>query len=272
MEIKRERFVNFAEFVRVIDPRPVNDGWRGHDRSSRRSGEGSWSGADTWQEAVEIAQRGYADAVDKVKAAVKASTANVFERVEARPVRPVCSYVGGSPCVPRAIQGLPRDMRAMSRRDKKSPGVTLVYDVCAASGVSSGEIIDAGARMVALVRLFERAQVPVRLVVSDVTIYGSDGVCAPEIVIKDFHAPFNIQKIAYALAHPSMLRRLVFAWAETTPLIKNYHCGYGRVVRGDDLEAARAEYAARGEFWFHGSDFKTDADVVRAWERVKGCR
>lgn len=273
MDVKSERFRNAAEFVRLMETRPINKGWQGHERASRddESDEANpWSGARTWHEAVETAERGYAEVVGRVKAMAKTTTARVFERVEARPVRPVCAYVGGSPHVPRAIQGLPRDMRAMKRKDKKRPGVTLVYEISANGGVNTSDMIAAGARMVALVRLFERAQVPVRLVVSDTGHRGDAGVLACEVVVKDFHAPFNLQKLAYYLAHPSMHRRLFFSWLETSPVVEQYVYGYGYPITNSrrECDEVREDYAARGELWFSRLDFETDEDVIKAWERV----
>lgn len=265
-----ERFESASAFVDAVSNRPVNDFWKNECRSSRESGD-SWYGTKTWEEAEQLARIGYAEVVDRVKTASQRATQALFERVEAKPARPRNGYVGGSPNVVRAMQGIPRDMRSMQCRQKKTAGITLVYEVSANCGVDSQRMIDAGSRMVALIRLFERAQIPVRLIVSDTG--KSDGdVLACEVVIKDFHAPFNMQKIAYYLAHPSMHRRLWFSWLETTDIAKRRYSGYMCSISNHSSEynEVRKDYEERGMFWFCFRDFDNDDDVVKAWNKLRG--
>lgn len=269
MKVEYERFDDASEFVRLMDTRPANAHYQG-SRDSRERGDKRWRGTDSWEETLDRARRGYPEVVEKVKAAATRCTSAVFERVECQPVRPVNRYIGGSPNVVRAMQGIPRDMRSMQRQQKKTAGITLVYEVSANGGVNAQEMIDAGARMVALIRLFERAQIPVRLIISDTGKDGDD-VLACEVVIKDFHAPFNMQKIAYYLAHPSMHRRLWFSWLETTALAKRRYYGYMRPIsnRGE-YDEVRKDYAERGMSWFCFRDFESDDDVIKAWNKLRG--
>lgn len=270
MKVEYERFSNASEFVRLMDCRPANrhyEGWR----ESRKSGDAGWRGTSSWEETLERARKGYPEVVEKVKTAAERCTSVVFERVDNQPVRPINKHIGGSPNVVRAMQGIPRDMRSMQRKQKKTAGVTLVYEVSANGGVDSQRMIDSGARMVALIRLFERAQIPVRLIISDTGEDGGD-VLACEVVIKDFHSPFNMQKIAYYLAHPSMHRRLWFSWLETTDLAKRQYSGYMCPISNNRSEynEVRKDYKERGMFWFCFKDFENDDDVVEAWNKLRG--
>lgn len=269
LKVEYERFDDASEFVRLMDSRPANSHYQG-TRDSRSSGDAGWYGTGSWEETLDRARKGYPEAVEKVKASAARCTSAVFERVECQPVRPINKYVGGSPNVVRAMQGIPRDMRSMQRQQKKTAGITLVYEVSAHGGVDSQEMIDAGARMVALIRLFERAQIPVRLIVSD-TGKDDNDVLACEVVIKDFHAPFNMQKIAYYLAHPSMHRRLWFSWLETTDIAKKRYYGYMCPIsnRRSDYDEVRKDYADRGMSWFCFRDFQSDDDVVKAWDKIR---
>lgn len=270
MKVEYERFNDASEFVRLMDTRPANRHYQS-SRSSRDEGDAGWRGTASWTETLDRARRGYPEVVEKVKASATRCTSAVFERIENQPVRPINKYVGGSPNVVRAMQGIPRDMRSMQRQQKKTAGITLVYEVSANGGVDSQRMIDAGARMVALIRLFERAQIPIRLIVSDTG--QSDGdVLACEVVIKDFHAPFNMQKIAYYLAHPSMHRRLWFSWLETTDIAKRRYSGYMRPIsnHASEYNEVRKDYEERGMFWFCFRDFDNDDDVVKAWNKLRG--
>lgn len=270
MKVEYERFNDASEFVRLMDTRPANRHYQS-SRSSRDEGDAGWRGTASWTETLDRARRGYPEVVEKVKASATRCTSAVFERIENQPVRPINKYVGGSPNVVRAMQGIPRDMRSMQRQQKKTAGITLVYEVSANGGVDSQRMIDAGARMVALIRLFERAQIPVRLIVSDTG--QSDGdVLACEVVIKDFHAPFNMQKIAYYLAHPSMHRRLWFSWLETTDIAKRRYSGYMCPIsnHASEYNEVRKDYEERGMFWFCFRDFDNDDDVVKAWNKLRG--
>lgn len=269
MSLVFERFNSPAAFVAAVSDRPASRLWGGSWRSSRSSGDREWSGASSWEEAVDIAEAGYAEVVDRVRVSASRATSAAFDRVEARPARPVNGYVGGSPNVVRAMQGLPRDMRRTLREPRKLQGVTLVYERGVIGSVSTDRMIEAGARMVALVRLFERAGVPVRLIVTMASTAGGEtAVC--EVVVKDYATPVNLAKIAYYVAHPSAHRRLKFAWLESTPVItsRKFIDGYGRSVSADRsrAEEVRKHYEAEGARWLCINDLKTDSDVVRVWE------
>lgn len=271
MSVVFERFDSPAAFVAACSDRPVNSVFAGRSRSSREHGGADWSGADSWKEAVTIAEAGYIEVVDRVRVSASRATSAAFDRVEARPARPVNGYVGGSPNVVRAMQGLPRDMRRTVREPRKLQGVTLVYERGVLAGVSADRMIEAGARMVALVRLFERAQIPVRLIVTMASTAGSEtAVC--EVVVKDYATPVNLAKIAYYVAHPSAHRRLKFSWLESTSVItsRRFSQGYGASVSADRsmCETLRKHYESEGARWLCINDLKRDEDVVRVWEAM----
>lgn len=266
-----ERFDTASAFVDAVSTRPANDFWKNRSRASRETGD-SWYGTNTWEEASQLARVGYAEVVNRVKTASKKATSSLFERVETKPTRPCNGYVGGSPNVVRAMQGLPRDMRFVNRKPKKIQGITLVYERGATCNVSTDKMIEAGSRLVALMKLFERAQIPVRLIVSFAS-RECDEIATCEVVVKDFHAPMNLQKIAYYAAHPSAHRRLKFSWLETTQVCKeNFSGGYGRSVSSSerDCKLMKEHYEKQGARWVCINDFDSDDTVIKVWEEING--
>ena len=164
-------------------------------------------------------------------------------------------------------------MRKVSVKQKKTPGVHLVYEGGVNCGFDDSDLATYGARMLALVSLCIRQQIPVKLSITDSTeglLRDNNGVVTMEVTIKEFEEPTNIRKIAYWIAHPSVFRRLNFAWMETSPIIERHCYGYGYPIANtdSDCEFVREKYEAEGAFWFSSRDFKSDDDIIKAWERI----
>lgn len=264
-----ETFNSMASFIDACSKREPNKPWSGKPRCSQSDGDEEWSGAIDFASAVDIAYCGYPNAVREISADLERKAKKLFKRIEQRRARPRNSYVGGSPNVNRAIMGLPRDMRSMEKSGKKAAGIELVYDAGISWRVTESEALEAGARMLTLVRLCERAKTPVRLTVcSHLKIQQREYEL--NIIVKDFGKAVNLQKIAYALAHRSFVRRLTFAWIETSPIIKGYDECYGTPLNGDRerIEAARKRYAKNGKYFFCFNDMGNDNAVVAAWEKI----
>lgn len=265
-----ESFNSTLAFANAQATRGVNDAWRGQHRASRETGDSGWYGTSSWEEAVELSVNGYPEAVERMKATVDTVNKQVLKRVELRPTRPRNGFVGSTPNVPRAMMGLPRDMRYMEKQQKQQPGVVLAYESGILGDVSTEEIIESGSGMVCLLKLLERAQIPTKLITTS-TNYMSGDAYSLQIVQKEFHAGFNIQKLAFYLAHPSFHRRFVFSWRETSPVVKNYSSGYGRSVSADreGTETVRRKFKEQGILWFCYKDFRHGADdVVRIWKSL----
>lgn len=281
-----ERFSSTSELLAAVRSRPCNSVFKSRaargDLGSRRPERGgSFYMSSSFDKGLDLANRGFAEAASKCAVAAERTTAAVNERVAYSPARPRPDYVGGSPHVVRAILGLPRDMRRTVRESRQIKGVSLALDIGASGSVSASRKIWAGARLVALLKLFERDGVPVRLLVTRANLASEDGqrACC-EVVVRDFGQPLNMSTLCFWAAHPTAHRRVMWAWTETSPIITDdfWACGYGYSVSNPSYEcetardALRADYLMRGVHWFCLADLSCDSAVVDAYEDIKSGR
>lgn len=270
LEFVSERFDSTERFCRYVETAPVNDAWTGAARHSI-TGSFEFTGTTSLEQAVSLARNGWDEPVKNMKELTRSKSLNTVERVGLKPSRPVNSYIGGSPNVARAIIGLPRDMRRVSFEEKKLPGITIVYETGVPAFTDKKDIEEHGTRFLALVNVLEASGVPTRAVVSVAVDDLTSGLCGCEVVIKDFGKPLNVKKAAFFLANASFVRRLFFAWVETSPIVTEFDYGYGHPVinREEHMDVCRKSAVERGERWYSYHDFDTDEDIVRKYENLK---
>ena len=271
----KEGFRSPNHCLEAVTKRSTNDAWSGKHKSSRKTSE--WGAVKSFEEALEKARSGYTEVTEQMKDVFEASKKYIYERVEPKHAIPVNDYVGSTPNVTRAILGLPKDMRRVDVKEKKTPGVHLVYEGGVNCGHEDRDLAIYGARMLALVSLCIRQQIPVKLSITDSTkglLRNGDDVVTMEVTIKEYSDAANIRKIAYWIAHPSTFRRINFAWMESSPVIERYCDGYGYPIanRESDCEFVRQKYESEGAFWFSSRDFRSDDDILKAWERIDNGR
>lgn len=218
-----------------------------------------FTGTHSFAEAVKLARDGWAEG----REAVEAARAH-FEHVTGSRVRrsiTVEAVAGFAPDVPAFLAGAPDCMLAREEVEAEGAGkiIKLVVQGVASAAISKAEIIKKGALIVALVDALESAGRSVELVV-DFT----SGDCAPNrvsaiLTAKRAGEPVEIDRLAFILAHPSMLRRFAFGIFEKHPDFMNWAgIGYGTCGHADD----------RGDLYIPGSDLRVITDgAAAAWMR-----
>lgn len=141
--------------------------------------------------------------------------------------------VGGSLNVGRYLTGHPRNMR---RREKMPatdrPVLSIGIPLGMASGVSTTERLNFGAAMLSAVDQLERSGYRCEIVTLwRITGCGSEDYSKYiniEMTAKQAHERWNPAALAFALAHPAMLRRLCFKLAESEQAWdQTCNAGYG---------------------------------------------
>ena len=100
----------------------------------------------------------------------------------------------------------------------------MVFNISASSGVRTEEMMRKGATVVGLIDLLEQSGKRVELDL----ISGSRGNnCSIRNVVrvKESSAPVDIERLAFAIAHPGTHRRLSFSTWEQAPLEARQLCG-----------------------------------------------
>ena len=118
---------------------------------------------------------------------------------------------------------------------KGSKVVTLALNCTVSGAIRAATIQARGAAMLALAVLLERSGRSVRIIVGDATTSDGHSLYA-ETLIKDAGEPFDLDKLAFWLVCPDVLRRCFFRICEASPLRKEVKAhtggGYGQPAEG----------------------------------------
>lgn len=253
-------FVSWDEFIRYVRETPRNPQC-GADlaRSDAMDAHSNMSVAERladigWLEGAKLGR----EYVDKLMLDI----AGLIER-------PTINYdvEGHAVDIARMLEGEPECwLKFESERTQSSQAkfLRLVVNVGASGGVRSSRMIQRGAVIVALVEALEMAGTRCEITVVDAT---GDASCrfgqihySASILVKRFDEPVDMPLIAYAVAHPTVLRRHIFRLYETMDY-EGCSAGYMRPT-----EVAPEH---RGDLYFDCMDFgntawQTEASAI-AW-------
>jgi len=249
------RFDSMSDLAAYVRSQKPGDAYRGDDNGS---GSNPFYGASL-ADALQMCETGAPDLVPQ--------SDEMLRRLEARHDFSTSKFVnvrsvtGGAPNVPAYLANQPMAMRRRKRVQSDMAPLSIYVNVGANSDVRKSTIRRRGAAVLALVR----ALCGVRPVSLYVMSGHSDGDRHALTVARVETAPLDLARAAFALAHPAMLRRLMFS--------RNYE-----ITRDDcfvplfDNTAGRADVAAalmgEEEFIFSArlsgnSEFASDDDASR---------
>jgi len=217
--------------------REPNEGWQDL-ASTKKEGRAAKEqyGTRTFGDAVQTAISGWDEGRDAIGSGVEFAKAK-----QASFKRPDWEYgvAGQRACIPSYCAGVPNHMVWMDDTSSRNamPIVKIYADIGATSHTSTNAMTRKGSAIVALVDQIEQSGQRVELIAcqrSDTKGYEYDEQRI-FITVKRADEVLDLDRIAFALAHPSMLRRVCFRIMEFT--FNEYVSGYGRVKDFDDLPA-----------------------------------
>lgn len=186
-------------------------------RRLSQKAHGGWHGTASFDEAKAIAFN-WAEGVERierVKARLSVKSQRTRKKIVAREAGPgvlsMGKFVAGHP---QPYMNLEDDTRVAKGRGKV---VKVVVNITASAVVDTEVIERRGAAMLAMLAAMEQAGKRVELtIVSAVTGTGRSSRSRSEMVVKVKSAQqkLNLNSVAFAVAHPSMLRRFMFAAQE----------------------------------------------------------
>ena len=191
---------------------------------SRNDGPGKkdWTGTYNFDEAVNLAENGWPDGSEKINALTNLFLNKITTLIE----RPQVEYdvTGNDFDVALVNEGVPECWLKITNEEVQAGNGTkvlrLVYNMSTSAGVTTDVMMSKGATVCALLEALEYAGFRVQLELFEATTYGSyldNGKhhMYMHIPVKEANQPVDRDKIAFAIAHPSTLRRLVFAADES---------------------------------------------------------
>lgn len=211
-------FQDWQSFLALAERRnPINDNG------------GSFTGTRSYSDAVQLAYSGWLEVAERCRK----YSAGLFDRVSTLIERHDIRYdvTGSGLDVARYLEGEPECWQNFEPVLVESPSSTIVR-ICFNGTVSagiSGEVIESkGAAIAALVELLEFAGRRVELS----AVFSNSSRRQREsdtlvLTVKTAEQPLDMPRIAYVLAHKSMLRRLMFAYWEGQPIYKIVGAGFG---------------------------------------------
>lgn len=190
------------------------------------------SGTPTFEAATALATAGWPEGRAKMAALMDRAKA----ATQTRPERTATYDVAGAYPMPAfAAAGEPAcmvDFRDDQAR-RQTPVVGILYNIGASGGIPPETIMARGAAILAEVDALEaaglRCEITLCAYVTDQHEKGKPHSQShrTDCRVKEADQPMDIDRLAFALAHPSMLRRLVFALREAHEFGKAIGDGYG---------------------------------------------
>lgn len=171
-------------------------------------------GTKTYEESMNLLENGWHEGVTMIENAG-------LNPHGGKGIRFKTDVVGGAPCIPNAIMGLPDSMFATEDRHQKMREVTIAYGIGGHADITARELAQAGRILLDAVASIEKSGINVRIVLCKITASRGEptnprsqnvGIAVP---IKKADDKLNLKKVAYPLSHPSFFRRQYFHWLET---------------------------------------------------------
>jgi hypothetical protein len=189
------------------------------ERSSRRTRDLEWSSlGSTFEETITLARSGWKDGTKRIKQELDI----LYAHVPSRRVKKELRYapVGpGTMNMAKYISGHPKPYQVWKNTEiesnkGKATGriIPITFNIVASGGISADEMFQKGSMVCALVDLIERSGRRVELILRAAT--GNENILRVQTTIKQAGDPLDIDRLAFALAHPGSLRRIIFSHLE----------------------------------------------------------
>lgn len=235
-----EIFESLGDFSRALNTRPANGYYTEiYTECSRREGRENWYGTPDYQTADNLLLNG-----DKENAAKIQTALNTRLRLNGGGRTPqntlYNSVQGFAPNMGRLMSGHPENMLNIRRimRDN-SKVITIMYNLNAHSAISVGNIINAGAKLLAAVKQLEKNGYRCNLYVgfcARIQCAGKTETKGAFVKVKNAGKMLDGTRLAYTFINPSFLRRHMLAYIERIPGAQDN--GYGRPLTGLDAKSA----------------------------------
>jgi hypothetical protein len=207
------RFNSWTEFVDAAEKMEGSLGIE--ERMSRRMGNASFSGTDSFEECIRLARCGWPEGAKRVKAKLDLLHAAIPAKRVVKEVQ--MSRVGpGIIDMGRYKQGHPapwvtwQDTEVESNESPNGQIITIAFNITASGGVSTDVMFRKGATIAALADILERSGKRVELILID-TSQGNHDRMVIRSCIKRAEDPLDIDRVTFAVANASTLRRLGFS-------------------------------------------------------------
>jgi hypothetical protein len=214
-------FESFEAFVSQASQEAENT------TSSRGVGRRDFYGTETFEDALEVAKRGWPEGAAKAQE-ILGELGDVIESIVGNRAAGYGYDVSGEYCdVGLFLSGEPECFGVeIEQGPIERPFVKIVANLGASGSVSGTSLIARGVAIVAAVDILESLGRRVELWAAKATEPHSGRLSEYELYVplKSADQPLDIDRVSFAIAHPSFLRRLVFSVNEQRGLLPSRTC------------------------------------------------
>lgn len=223
-----QKFNSVTEFERYLTTTETQKEWAEYGYLSSQDGSESFTHTASYEEANKLLLFGDKELAEKINAG--GYLANKLKIEQERKKRIFRSaLVGHAPNVANYVAGVPNSMIRTENVPQKNRTIDILYSMNASSRIPTEEIINAGVNLLSAILMLRNDNVTVNLYMLDASfIKKHNSVVGAAIKIKDASQEIDVLNCAYAMCHPSFLRRHMFRWLEVT--YPKYVSGYGLPV------------------------------------------
>ena len=222
-------FNSIGELTQFITDTPLNKKYPSDSHNTGNSTE-NWTMTKNYDEAFTLLIKGWTQASEKMTKALKTAP----QPAQIKRQRSVYSVAGHSASVPRYLQGIPTNMISSVPDRRKQPVVVINHSICYSSIWKAADILNEGIKALQVVQAIEASNRNVKLNIVCITKDRNKGTKRGfKVTIKHPGERLNISKMAFPLAHPSMLRRIFFRYMEVEPDMPHKFYAYGIPCNSD---------------------------------------
>lgn len=202
-------YESVEDFQEAIAPdRPA----KSPNSGSEGSGMGeSWYGSKNYAHAVALLRDGWPEGREKMGKALEQSSAGIRQQIGNR-----LSFdlAGAYPIVPLYCAGVAEHMVHIGEDTRaQQPIIRFRISIAASAGVSADSIMARGAAILSWVDWLESNDQRCEIIVEEYSASGRN-MYSCEVMFKRANAPLDIDRAAYCLINPGMLRRQFFRHIE----------------------------------------------------------
>ena len=218
----REDYDTFGKFLDTIEQRPHLRG-----NYAKEDTHGSWYGCIDYQDALDLAIGGWKIEPDCLEMIKTEYGKDEFIGSRYKTVNAVAGY---QPIVANALMGHPKSMITGIRTPKRKKVLDIYYDCGFASYVKAKTIENIAIELGSSIISLEKSGYAVNLytIFLNYKYTGDENGNLLVMKIKSSGQLFNLQKMLFMSAHPSMFRVFKFLWYETLPNGFDMTLSYGK--------------------------------------------
>ena len=214
------RNFEFGDWLALVEKEPRARGLSREASHGRRGDRFPWAGTETFQQALDLAKKGWPEGLEDIKA----MSERIWKVVGQEILKTTFTYdvAGAQPDVDRFLLGEPENMIQFRQEESVGHGriVKVHVNGVASAGVGVGTMFLRGAAVVALVDALEHLGFSCEVATADAIARewrGDEQVLQYNVMLKRAGGALDLDRLAFALAQPAWLRRLILSAMEQEP-------------------------------------------------------